>query len=203
MSEHDKDKGKNLKNKKKKEIKNIQNIKKHMDDNLEDDMDMEPLDELKEIVIDVSNVGVNTLPLYRNIGTDARSVRELGDFELQSAVIKDILRPAFIKDVKNDVKWKSKWYSLSSWFESGSVLLSGIGTMFSFATIYYDNMFLTFIAGCLGVLVTVLLKFSNYARNESHERNDVLNRNLKIVGIEGMPDISADLDHEQDLEICK
>lgn len=116
-----------------------------------------------------------------------------GDTSLRDKVLREVIAPDFEREVRDVVAWRHNWRKIANWSEGIAHLLLVVATALAYSAGYFDSIReLAYAAGCVNVVVLALLRFAAYANKESSERNAILNRFLKLLGIEAMPDITAD-----------
>lgn len=101
----------------------------------------------------------------------------------------EILERNYYNDVNYNIRCKSICKFTADISENLAYLSIGLSSIFSFASGFFDNIYLAFISGLFGVLSLSLLKFSSYSMKESRERTTQVNIILKRLGIEEIPDI--------------
>jgi hypothetical protein len=105
---------------------------------------------------------------------------------------KELVAPSYYFDVKYNIRSKTRWKIASDVIEFFAQILVGASTILAFSAGYFDDKILSFIAGAIGTLALVMLRFAVYAMNESKERTIQVNKLLEKLGIEKIPDITSD-----------
>lgn len=124
------------------------------------------------------------------------------DFSILRTKIKnELIDPSIYDDTKYNLRGRSHWKYIGDITEVISKILIGISSITAFAAGSFGNKYLSFVAGCLGVMSLVSLQFSSYSMKESKERNDIVNKLLTHVGLDNMVDIAPDPLQVQNLEI--
>lgn len=103
------------------------------------------------------------------------------------------VEPAYIREVEKALSGRMSWNNVSEVCEALSKILSGCSSILAFAAGSFDNMALSFSAGCVGTVALVLLLYASFASKESLERTQRLNTTLNHVGIRSMPVISNEV----------
>jgi len=99
--------------------------------------------------------------------------------EFQETILKNIVQPAYIEDLKSGFRSRLRWRNMSRvfiWTSNAFVLFGGI---FSFLQVQlHDTTYWSIIAGICNVVALVIMNFSLDARKEevnlTHDLNDVL-----------------------------
>ncbi len=104
---------------------------------------------------------------------------------LQDFVIKTIVEPAYIENLKSTFAWQSKWSTIARvffWMSNLFVLLGGI---LSFLQVKMpDNTAFSVGAGISSVIVLILLRFGDDAKTEFKQRENEISDLLTKIGIE-------------------
>jgi hypothetical protein len=110
---------------------------------------------------------------------------------LREKVFTEVIVPDCEQEVRDVIKWRHRWRKIANWAE-------GVGHLFLIADVilalsagYFDEEYLSYIAGCSSALCLALLRFAAYANKESSERNEVLNRYMNLLGLGAQPDLVA------------
>lgn len=111
--------------------------------------------------------------------------RELTNDQLRSNIEDYIINPTIETEIKGLIKARTLWKTISHTTELLGYILIVLATIFAFLDKLHT--ILTFVAGCLNTTALALLKFSDYANNESKERTEVLNTLLIRLNITGIP----------------
>ena len=106
--------------------------------------------------------------------------------------INNLINQNYYSDLKYNIGSKSRLKIISDWSDGLAQLLMGISVVLAFAAGYFDHYILSFIAGCMGTISMVVLKFSSYAMKESKERTDQVNLILRKLGIDTIPIVNTD-----------
>lgn len=111
--------------------------------------------------------------------------------DLAGPLFRDVIAPDFEDEVRDVALWRHRWRKISNWVEGIAHVMLGAASILAFSAGFFDNKYLTYASACSSTVCLALLRFSAYANNESVERNTVLTRLLKTVGIAPMPDPGA------------
>lgn len=112
--------------------------------------------------------------------------------EFITRVKTELIEETYYKDLKYNIRSKSRWKVLSDLCETISHLLIGIATILAFAAGFFKNEYLSFVSGCIGTFSMVFMQFSSYALRESRERTSQVNIILQKLGIDNIPDITIE-----------
>lgn len=105
-------------------------------------------------------------------------------------IMNDLVEPCYYIDVKNLISECKFWRQIGDIFTTTSKICVGGTSILSFASGIYKYDTLIFIAGTVSVLSLSCMQFSSYAYSESKERTSKLNKILKQLGMDTVPDIS-------------
>ena len=106
--------------------------------------------------------------------------------KLSKKIIDNIIYPSYYQDVSDYIYWRYRWRKIANLFETLAKILSALGSIFAFASGFYQMELLSFISGCIGTVSIVFLQYSSYAVKESNERNMQLNQILISLNIKNM-----------------
>lgn len=116
----------------------------------------------------------------------------MNDSDFDTRVREEILNSHYFNDIKYNIRSKSRLKFLSDISQIFSYIFTSISIILTFATGYFDNLYLSFAAGCLGTIGLVLLKISSYFMAESKERTKQVNILLQHRNFPSIPDIAID-----------
>jgi hypothetical protein len=114
------------------------------------------------------------------------------DDEFNSRVRKEILNEDYFYDIKRSMISKSRMKLLSDLTEIFSYIFAAIGVILTFASGFFNNIYIAFAAGCMSTLAMVLLKLSSYFLKESKERTQQVNILLRNRNFNQIPDITIE-----------
>ena len=103
-------------------------------------------------------------------------------------IIKNIIEPGYIDDIKRNMFLKKRYANAGLLFESLSKIFIGISSITSFSAGIYQYQLLAFLAGAGSVASLIFLQFSSYSFRESKVISDGLNKILKKLHIDTLPD---------------
>lgn len=109
---------------------------------------------------------------------------------------KELVDNTYYNDVKKNLKGRSNWKYVADIFEVFSKIFIGLASVLAFASGFFGYTYMSFISGCLSILSLIFLQFSSYAMKESKERNEIVNKIFKKIGLDEMVDISTDPNDE-------
>ena len=112
--------------------------------------------------------------------------------DLATKIQKELVDRNYFNDVKYNLASKSRWKIIGDLSEAFSQVFTATATILAFASGFFEYSFLAFIAGCIGTSAIVLKQFSSYCMKESSERTQQVNRILKKLGLNEIPDIIDD-----------
>lgn len=104
----------------------------------------------------------------------------------------ELIEKSYFDDIKYNIRSKSTWKIIGDVLETLAYLCMGISGIFAFASGFFEQRILSFIAGCLSVTAALFFKFSSRAMAESSERTKQVNYLLKALSMDVIPDIVID-----------
>lgn len=103
--------------------------------------------------------------------------------ELRNYIIKNIIEPSFITDLKNVMKWRYLWRRIANILYIFSKILTIIGAVLAFSETFFQLFYLSFASGVVTLLSVLILQFGDFAQKErkrrTHEANEMI-RTLKV-----------------------
>lgn len=108
---------------------------------------------------------------------------------LKTMIVKTILQPSYVRDVKDTIDWRFKWRKISDVLFTIAKVVGLSSAVVAFAASSYDNAYISFIAGCVSLSGTMLIQLADFAKNKSRQKTAEANEILTKLGIEGVPDI--------------
>jgi len=106
--------------------------------------------------------------------------------------IVEMINNRYYSDIEIGLNGRSCWKITGDVSETLGYLCIGASTIVSFSAGFFNIRILSFIAGGIGVLSGLLLKFSLYSMAQSKERTEEINRILTKLNIDTVVDISCD-----------
>ena len=107
--------------------------------------------------------------------------------EITNIIINDIVRPEFIRDIRDGVRWRIIWKKVARILYIISKILTAIGGMLAFFEPYFKFGYLAMISGCISIIALSIWHCGDSATYASEERTKTVNTYLKSVNIEGFP----------------
>ena len=92
------------------------------------------------------------------------------------------------------IKGKRCWKTIGQIFETLSKILVAASGILSFASGYYKNDTLSFLAGSISTISLAMLQFSSFCFKENKKQSDELNILLKKLGIDTIPVFDRNID---------
>ena len=121
--------------------------------------------------------------------------KDLQDFKInlkkddwRKEIVNSIIKPNYVKEIKDFMSNRIKWKKRGRSFETGSKIFIGIGSIVSFSAGVYGSKELSFIAGTISVVSMVLLQYATFAYRESGKSTQDLNVLLDNIGIKKLPE---------------
>jgi hypothetical protein len=82
--------------------------------------------------------------------------------------VNDIVINDFIRSIEHSAGWEIRYMKISSMFSMSSALLTGVSSIMAFSAGFFDTPYVSYIAGCTGVLSVVFMKMAYYTTSQSH-----------------------------------
>ncbi len=109
-------------------------------------------------------------------------------------IVKELIEPMYINDVKNIIQGKKCWRLTGQIFETMSKILVAIGGIISFSSGYYNNPTLSFVAGSVSTVSLATLQFSSFSYGENKKQSSELNILLEKLEIDSIPELNRQID---------
>ncbi len=126
-----------------------------------------------------------------------KPVNHLADIEvgenIKVQIMKDLIEPMYISDVKSAIKEKKCWKFTGQVFETLSKVLVAIGGIISFSSGYYSNPTLGFVAGSVSTVSLAMLQFSSFSYGQNKKQSSELNMLLTKLDIDTVPELSREV----------
>jgi len=82
--------------------------------------------------------------------------------------VDEIVTRDFVRAIEYSAGWGIRYMKISVFFSMSSALLTGISSVMSFSAGYFDTPYVSYIAGCTGVVSVVFMKLAYYTTSQSH-----------------------------------
>jgi len=112
-------------------------------------------------------------------------------------IVHDLIEPFYVEDIKSMIRGKKYWKSSGQIFETVSKVLVAIGGIISFSSGYFNDPFLSFLAGSISTLSLATLQFSSFAYMENKKQGQDLNVLLKKLNLDVIPVLERRTDSVQ------
>ena len=126
-----------------------------------------------------------------------KPVNHLADIEvgenIKVQIMKDLIEPMYISDVKSAIKEKKCWKLTGQVFETLSKVLVAVGGIISFSSGYYSNPTLGFVAGSVSTVSLAMLQFSSFSYGQNKKQSSELNILLTKLDIDTVPELSREV----------
>lgn len=117
---------------------------------------------------------------------------EIENKQFINKVKKELIETTYYRDLKYNIRSKSRWKFVGDFTETLAHILIGIATILAFSAGFFKNEYLSFASGCVSTASLVFIQFSSYSVRESKERTAQVNTILTKLGIDSIPDITID-----------
>ncbi|MHB1952720.1 MAG: hypothetical protein ACYCOU_03140 [Sulfobacillus sp.] len=122
-------------------------------------------------------------------GSSSSSLSKVNSSLLKNQIVREILRPAYVKDVEDSVVWRFRWRKIAHSLDGIAKFCGGACTVLAFAAAVGTWSALSFASGCCGTLGIVLLQYSSYAHKEAREKTIETNQVLHSLGLPIIPEV--------------
>lgn len=115
--------------------------------------------------------------------------------KLRMEILVENIYPTYKTEIKLNLRQRKLWARLFSLFSTLTVILMGASTVVSFSATQFENtVYISYIAGILGVTSLMCKSFSNFCRYQSSASTHRVNTLLKSIGIQDIiPDTMAEI----------
>ena len=121
----------------------------------------------------------------------------VGD-DIKVHIVKELIEPMYISDVKNAIKEKKCWKVTGQLFETFSKVLVAVGGILSFSSGYYSYPTLGFVAGSVSTVSLAMLQFSSFSYGQNKKQSSELNILLTKLDIDTVPELSREVCFKRD-----
>lgn len=116
--------------------------------------------------------------------------------KLRQYIIKDVLQPAYITDIKDIMKARFIWRKFANLLLIISKFTVLLGAVFAFSQTYFQVYYLSFISGIISLFGVLVAQLADFFYKESKSRTIQANSILTSLGLKDLPDI---IDQSQNL----
>lgn len=102
----------------------------------------------------------------------------------------ELINKRYNEDIRLGLWSRSAWRVAADISETVGYIFLGITSIISFSSGFFDIRVLSYVAGSVGILSGLLLKFAIYAMAQSKERTSMVNKILADININPIVDIS-------------
>ena len=117
---------------------------------------------------------------------------------LKVNIVKNLIEPSYKTEIEGMIKGKRCWKITGHIFETISKIFVALGCIFSFASGYYSNTELSFVAGCVSTVSLAMIQISTFAYKENKRQVYELNILLQKLNIDTIPDTNIDTDKDSE-----
>jgi hypothetical protein len=107
--------------------------------------------------------------------------------EIKDIIVRNHIEPNYVEDIRLLFKGKRDWKLVGQVFETTSKALVALGGIVSFAAGFFDEYYLSFVAGAISTISLATLQFSSFGYKEAKKQSHELNTNLKKLKIDEVP----------------
>lgn len=136
-----------------------------------------------------SKTNKNESPTNKNESPDTK----ISD-SIKLQIVKELVEPMYVNDVKSTIQGKKCWRSTGQIFETMSKVLVAVGGIISFSSGYYSYPTLGFVAGSVSTISLALLQFSSFSYSENKKQSSELNILLNKLDIDSIPELERQVD---------
>jgi len=112
--------------------------------------------------------------------------------KLKKFIVRDIIQPAFVKDIRDTIKGRYKWRKIAGILFVIARIMFLANVILSFVSAYLTRnefSFIGFIGASIGAVGLLIGQYGTTAMAESRKKNNEANELLRQLGVEGIPDI--------------
>lgn len=106
---------------------------------------------------------------------------------LKTKIIKDIIQPQYIADIKKKFSNRDRWNSTNNIFMLLSKISSGSSTVLSFISVYKQDTMYAFLAGVTSTFSSIFNVFEIGVSKKAKEQTNDINLLLKKLEIDDFP----------------
>lgn len=107
--------------------------------------------------------------------------------EVKDIIIRNHVEPNYVLEISNLFKGKRDWKLVGQVFETTSKSLVAIGGIISFAAGFFNEYYLSFLAGAVSTISLATLQFSGFGYKEAKKQGQELNTIMKKLKLEEIP----------------
>ena len=111
---------------------------------------------------------------------------------LKKYVIKNLLQPDFVENIKDSLEWRYKWEKISSFFNVIASIFALSTSVLNILSMNYSGNTFPILASISSVLVTFTLKFASDARSKGDAKTSEINSLLRSIGVDKIPELSPE-----------
>jgi hypothetical protein len=105
-------------------------------------------------------------------------------------IIDKYIKPEYENEIKDLLSSKKIWNKLSSIFHTLSTILISISSLLAFSTASFNNKYLNYFAGTIGLLSIASKEFGNYSKKKATSNTLKLNKFLKNLNLPEIGDVT-------------
>jgi hypothetical protein len=117
---------------------------------------------------------------------------------IRKYILQKLVEPAYIRDVDLAIKGKTRWNIIGQAFETLSKIFLASSGILSFASGFYSNQHLSFVAGSVCTISLACLQFSSFCFKETKQNETNLNTILDNLNIEAVPELNVGIHNKQE-----
>lgn len=150
---------------------------------------------IKESIGKLSNSNIESNANESRDNDSINSYTIIDNKKLRMEILMEHIYPTYKTEIKTNLFQRKIWARFFSLFSTLTVVLMGASTVVSFsATQFKNTIYISYIAGILGVISLMCKSFSNFCRYQSSTSTHRVNTLLKSIGIQDtIPDTMAEL----------
>ena len=106
---------------------------------------------------------------------------------IKHKIIKEIIEPFYLEDIKNNINNEKKYKSLGTSFELTSKIMITISSILSLSSGFFNYPLLSFMAGSTSTISLACIQFASYFYKKSNSNIIELNSLLQKIHIDTIP----------------
>ena len=115
--------------------------------------------------------------------------------EVKVKIIKELIEPSYVSDIKFMIKSKKYWKITGEIFETMSKIMVAVGSILSFSSGYFSNPNLSFLAGSVSTVSLAMLQFSSFSYSENKKQGTELNIILQKLDLDTIPLLNRNVEN--------
>jgi hypothetical protein len=156
------------------------------------DIETRPKKVILKSVRGVLNTADSELVLDIN-DTDSIESVNVKSKKIRQYIVKNLLQPDYVTEIKNALEWRYRWRKIGTGMSWSSYIVAASASILAFIQAARpDEDYWAIISGITSIVGMVLQKFSSNAKEASKEKTHEVNKLLKSLDLDGIPELIED-----------